>query len=85
MASISCSQRRDVYKRQELVAPGTPIMSLVVMDDAHVVLNIREDLMPQFKMGEMCIRDRPYLPTKANKERRPETSTIRKAVRRAGI
>lgn len=38
-------------KRGELVAPGTPIMSLVVMSDAHVVLNIREDLMPQFKMG----------------------------------
>ena len=25
-------------------------MNLVVMNDAHVVLNIREDLMPQFKM-----------------------------------
>ena len=37
-------------KRGELVAPGTPIMNLVVMNDAHVVLNIREDLMPQFKM-----------------------------------
>ena len=32
------------------MAPGTPIMNLVVMNDAHVVLNIREDLMPQFKM-----------------------------------
>ena len=38
-------------KRGELVAPGTPIMSLVVMNDVHVVLNIREDLMPRFKMG----------------------------------
>ena len=37
-------------KRGELVAPGTPIMNLIVMNDAHVVLNIREDLMPQFKM-----------------------------------
>ena len=37
-------------KRGELVAPGTPIVNLVVMNDAHVVLNIREDLMPQFKM-----------------------------------
>lgn len=35
----------------ELVAPGAPIMSLVVLDDAHTVLNIREDLMPQFKIG----------------------------------
>lgn len=32
------------------MAPGTPILNLVVMNDAHVVLNIREDLMPQFKM-----------------------------------
>ena len=38
-------------KRGELVAPGTPIMNLIVMDDIHVVLNIREDLMPHFKMG----------------------------------
>ena len=33
-------------KRGELVAPGTPIMNLVVLDDLHVVLNVREDLMP---------------------------------------
>lgn len=46
-------------KRGELVAPGTPIMSLVVMDDAHVVLNIREDLMPQFKMGGTFRADVP--------------------------
>lgn len=36
-------------KRGELVAPGTPIMNLIVMNDVHAVLNIREDLMPQFK------------------------------------
>lgn len=40
-------------KRGELVAPGTPIMNLVVMDDVHVVLNVREDLMPQFKWGKL--------------------------------
>ena len=48
-------------KRGELVAPGTPIMSLVVMSDAHVVLNIREDLMPQFKMGGAFKADIPAL------------------------
>lgn len=37
-------------KRGELVAPGTPIMNLIVLDDIYVVLNIREDLMPDFKM-----------------------------------
>lgn len=48
-------------KRGELVAPGTPIMSLVVMKDAHVVLNIREDLMPQFKMEGTFKGDVPAL------------------------
>ena len=48
-------------KHGELVAPGTPIMSLVVMSDAHVVLNIREDLMPQFKMGGTFKADIPAL------------------------
>ena len=51
-------------KRGELVAPGTPIMSLVVMSDAHVVLNIREDLMPQFKMGGTFKADVPALDRK---------------------
>ena len=37
-------------KRGELVGPGTPIMSLIVLEDAHVVLNVREDLMPYFKI-----------------------------------
>ena len=36
-------------------------MSLVVMSDAHVVLNIREDLMPQFKMGGTFKADIPAL------------------------
>lgn len=44
-----------------LTAPPTPIMSLVVMDDAHVVLNIREDLMPQFKMGGTFRADVPAI------------------------
>ena len=38
-------------KRGELVAPGTPIMNLVVMSDVHAVLNVREDLMPNFRIG----------------------------------
>lgn len=37
-------------KRGELVAPGAPIMSLVVLEQAHAVLNVREDLMPRFRM-----------------------------------
>lgn len=51
-------------KRGELVAPGTPIMNLVVMDDVHVVLNVREDLMPNFRMGGTFIGDVPALAEK---------------------
>ena len=49
-------------KRGELVA--TPIMNLVVMNDVHVVLNVREDLMPQFKMGETFVADVPAIDKK---------------------
>lgn len=51
-------------KRGELVAPSTPIMNLVVMDDIHVVLNVREDLMPDFRMGGTFIGDVPALAQK---------------------
>ena len=51
-------------KRGELVAPGTPIMNLIVMDDIHVVLNIREDLMPDFKMGCTFVADVPAIAKK---------------------
>ena len=51
-------------KRGELVAPGTPIMNLIVMDDIHVVLNIREDLMTKFKMGGTFIADVPAIAQK---------------------
>lgn len=48
-------------KRGELVAAGTPIMNLVVMNDVHVVLNVREDLMPHFRMGETFMASVPAL------------------------
>ena len=38
-------------KQGELVAPGAPIMSLVVIEDCYIVFNVREDLMPHFRMG----------------------------------
>lgn len=38
-------------KRGELVAPGVPIMTLVTLDDSYVIFNVREDLMPYFRMG----------------------------------
>lgn len=51
-------------KRGELVAPGTPIMNLVVMKDVHAVLNVREDLMPNFRMGGRFVADVPALAQK---------------------
>lgn len=51
-------------KRGELVAPGTPIMNLVVMNDVHVVLNVREDLMPNFRQGGTFMGDVPALAEK---------------------
>ena len=46
-------QIASIYpKRGELVAPGAPIMSLVVVDDSYLVFNVREDLMPHFRMGK---------------------------------
>ena len=51
-------------KRGELVAPGTPIMNLIVLDDIHVVLNVREDLMPDFKMGGTFKGDVPAIAEK---------------------
>ena len=61
MVDAARSTVDEVTKRGELVAPGTPIMNLVVMDDIHVVLNVREDLMPQFKMDETFVADVPAI------------------------
>ena len=48
-------------KRGELVAPGAPVMTLVVMDDSYVVFNVREDLMPHFRMGKRFTASIPAL------------------------
>ena len=39
-------------------------MNLIVMNDVHAVLNIREDLMPQFKIGGIFKADVPALDKK---------------------
>lgn len=48
-------------QRGELVGAGTPIMSLVVLTDCHVVLNVREDYMPFFRMNETFMGTLPAL------------------------
>lgn len=48
-------------KRGELVGTGTPIMNLVVLDDAHVVLNVREDYLPAFQMDSSFTGEVPAI------------------------
>ena len=48
-------------KRGELVGAGTPIMSLVILNNCHVVLNVREDYMHYFRMNENFTGDVPAL------------------------
>ena len=48
-------------KPGELVAPGSLIMSLVVLSDSYVVFNVREDLMPRFRIGSRYVASVPAL------------------------
>lgn len=48
-------------KRGELVGAGMPIMNLIVLDDVHVVLNVREDRLPLFPMGGTFFGDVPAI------------------------
>lgn len=51
-----------IYVKQgELVGTGTPIMNLVVMDDCYVVLNVREDYLSFFTMGQAFVGKVPAL------------------------
>ena len=45
----------------ELVGTGTPIMNLVVLQDCHVVLNVREDYLSYFPMGQAFVGKVPAL------------------------
>lgn len=49
----------------ELVMTGTPIMDIAVTDSCYAVLNIREDLLPHFGMGE---KFKGKVPALGNKE-----------------
>ena len=45
----------------ELVGTGTPIMNLVVLQDCHVVLNVREDYLSYFEMKQAFVGKVPAL------------------------
>ena len=51
-------------KLGELVGTGTPIMNLVVLDDCHVVLNVCEDYLPSFGMGQAFVGKIPAIGNK---------------------
>ena len=51
-------------KRGELVGAGMPIMNLIVLDDVHIVLNVREDRLPFFPMGGTFVADIPAIDKK---------------------
>ena len=38
-----------------------PIMNLIVLDDVHIVLNVREDRLPFFPMGGTFVADVPAI------------------------
>lgn len=62
LAAPADGEIATVYvKRGELVGAGTPIMNLVVLDDIHIVLNVREDYLSHFKMGEVFVGKVPAL------------------------
>ena len=55
----------NIYsKRGELVGAGMPIMNLIVLEDSHAVFNIREDLMPHFKINGTFRADVPAIDAK---------------------
>lgn len=45
----------------ELVGVGTPLMKIIMIDECYLVLNIREDMMPNFRMGETIYVDIPAI------------------------
>lgn len=53
LISPSSGEVSSIYPTAgELVMTGTPIMDIAVTDSCYAVLNIREDLLPHFGMGE---------------------------------
>ena len=52
LTSPVVGQVAEVYPSVgELVGAGAPLMSVVVLEDAHVVMNVREDYLSHFGMG----------------------------------
>ncbi len=54
----------DIYPTEgELVATGTPLLSIVELSKPYAVFNIREDMMPHFWLGRTLSGDVPAIAT----------------------
>lgn len=62
LTAPAAGQVAEVYPSVgELVGAGAPLMSIVILEDAHVVLNVREDYLTHFAMGSRFKGDVPAL------------------------
>lgn len=52
---------KKYINESELVGIGTPILSIILIDKAYVSFNVREDLMPHFKMDKIIKADIPAI------------------------
>ena len=50
-----------VVQEGELVSPGLPIVNIVDLSDIWITFNLREDLMPRIRMGEIVKAEFPAL------------------------
>ena len=50
-----------IAERGELVSPGFPILTLVDLSDVWITFNLREDLLPQIRMGSTMVGEFPAL------------------------
>lgn len=58
---ISGEVGKKYLNESELVGVGTPLMKIIMIDECYLVLNIREDMMPNFRMGETIYVDIPAI------------------------
>ncbi len=67
-AKLTAPESGEIGKRYvqvgELAGVGTPILNLILIDKSYMVLNVREDLMPHFKMGGILYVDIPAIARK---------------------
>lgn len=64
VAPISGEVGKKYLNESELIGIGTPVMNIILISNAYMVFNVREDLMPNFKMNQTINVDIPALDLK---------------------